>query len=312
MIIRQFAIDDLSLGEPVIGVAARLDVSGKATLGPPSKGLDLTLTSRRLDAPGEFKALMTYVPATDKLTLNINSDEPAGGLFVHFANIPGLPPATLAFNGAGPLDNFTAKLDFSAGPDIWAKGEVVVARQNAGRRLTLDLNARLEGLTPPIVRPVFAGETTLKGSLDFNDDSTVVTPGLHFVSANARLDIEGGRLADNILGIEIHAGAIPGSAQIGKLDLNASIDGPARKPDHRRQVRRRKNPCRRRIARPRRRHVPRRPERPADRRSDADRFRGPSSLERPCARRPRACPGCRQRGEALARRLRCAWGRYRL
>ena len=230
VIVKQFAIQELSLGEPVIGVAARLDVSGKATLGPPSEGLDLTLASRRLDAPGEFKALMTYVPATDKLTLSVNSDEPAGGLFAHLVNLPGLPPARLAFNGAGPLDNFTAKLDFSAGPDVWAKGEVVVARQDAGRRLTLDLNSQLEGMTPPIIRPVFAGETTLKGDLYFNDDSSIATPGLHLVSANARLDIEGGRSADNILGIKIHAGAIPGATQIGKLDLNASIAGPIASP----------------------------------------------------------------------------------
>ena len=75
---------------------------------------------------------MTYVPATDKLTLSVNSDEPAGGLFAHLANLPGLPPVRLAFNGAGPLDNFTAKLDFAAGPDVWANGDVVVARQGAG------------------------------------------------------------------------------------------------------------------------------------------------------------------------------------
>ncbi len=67
VIIGQFGIDQLSLAEPVIGVAAQLNLSGKATLGPPSEGLDLALTSRRLDAPGEFKALMSYVPATDKL-----------------------------------------------------------------------------------------------------------------------------------------------------------------------------------------------------------------------------------------------------
>ena len=229
VIVRQFAIQELSLGEPVIGVAARLDVSGKATLGPPSEGLDLTLASRRLDAPGDFKALMTYVPATDKLTLSVNSDEPAGGLFAHLVNLPGLPPAKLAFNGAGLLDNFTAKLDFSAGPDVWANGEVVVARQGAGRRLTLDLHSRLEGMTPPIIRPVLAGETTLRGDLYFDDDGIIATPGLHLVSANARLDIEGGRSADNILGIKIHAGAIPG-AQIGKLDLNASIAGPIASP----------------------------------------------------------------------------------
>ena len=70
VLIKQFGVQELSLGEPVVGVAARLGISGKATLGPPSEGLDLTLTAQRLDAPGDFKTLLTYIPATDKLTLN--------------------------------------------------------------------------------------------------------------------------------------------------------------------------------------------------------------------------------------------------
>jgi translocation and assembly module TamB len=230
VIVKQFGLQELSLGEPVVGVAARLQIDGMATLGPPSEGLDLSLTSKRLDAPGEFKAVLTYVPATERLTLAVNSDEPAGGIFAHLVNLPGLPPVKLAFNGAGALDNFDAKLDFAAGPDVWARGDVVVARQGAGRKLTLDLNSRLEGMAPPIIRPVFAGETTLKGDLFFNDDSTIATPGLHLVSANARLDIDGGRSADGALGIKMHAGAIPGATQIGKLDLNASIAGPTLSP----------------------------------------------------------------------------------
>ena len=231
VIIKQFAVQDLTLGEPVLGVGARLDISGKASLGPPSEGLDLNLTSRRLDAPGEFAALMTYVPASDRLTLNVNSAEPAGGLFAHFANLPGLPPAKLAFNGAGPLDNFTAKLDFTAGADLWAKGQVVVARQGAARRLALDLTSRLEGLAPGVIRPIFSGETTLNGDVVFNDDSSIGLPGgLHVVSASARLDFEGGKSADNELDLKVHAGAIPGSKTIGKLDLNASINGPLAGP----------------------------------------------------------------------------------
>jgi translocation and assembly module TamB len=230
VIVKQFSLQELSLGEPVAGVAARLEIEGKATLGPPSEGLDLNLTSKRLDAPGEFKAVMTYVPATDKLTLAVNSEEPAGGIFAHLVNLPGLPPVKLALNGAGALDNFDAKLDFAAGPDVWARGDIVVARRGAGRKLTLDLNSRLEGMAPPIVRPVFAGETTLKGDVFFGDDSTIATPGLHLVSANARLDFVGGRSADNTLGVKIHAGAIPGATEIGKLDLNASIAGPALSP----------------------------------------------------------------------------------
>ncbi|HLX97507.1 MAG TPA: translocation/assembly module TamB domain-containing protein [Roseiarcus sp.] len=229
VIVKQFGLQELTLGEPVIGVAARLTIDGRATLGPPSEGLDLSLAARRLDAPGDFKAVMTYVPAAQKLTLAVNSEEPAGGLFAHLVNLPGLPPVRLAFNGAGALDNFDARLDFAAGPDTWARGDVVVAREGAGRKLTLDLNSRLEGMAPPLVRPIFAGETTLRGDLVFGDDSTIATPGLRLVSASARLDIVGGRSADNTLGIKINAGAIPGS-EIGKLDLDASIAGPALSP----------------------------------------------------------------------------------
>ena len=231
VLIKQFGVQELSLGEPVVGVAARLNISGKATLGPPAEGLDLTLTAQRLDAPGDFKTLLTYIPATDRLTLNVNSSEPAGGIFAHLANLPGLPPVKLAFNGAGALDNFTAKLDFNAGADVWANGQVIVARLGAGRRLTLDLDSRLEGLAPGVVQPVFAGHTTLKGDVQFNDDSSVALPGgLHLVSAAARLDFEGGRSANGLLDLKIHAGAIPGSATIGKLDLNASINGPLSSP----------------------------------------------------------------------------------
>jgi translocation and assembly module TamB len=197
VIIKQFGVQELSLGEPVVGVAARLSISGKATLGPPSEGLDVTLNAQRLDAPGDFKTQLTYIPATDRLTLNVNSSEPAGGIFAHLANLPGLPPVKLAFNGAGALDNFTAKLDFTAGADVWANGQVIVERQGSGRRLTLDLDSRLEGLAPGVVQPVFAGHTTLKGDVQFNDDSSIALPGgLHLVSAAARLDFEGGKSAN--------------------------------------------------------------------------------------------------------------------
>jgi translocation and assembly module TamB len=231
VLIKQFGVQELSLGEPVVGVAARLNIAGKATLGPPSEGLDLTLTAERLDAPGDFKTLLTYIPATDKLTLNVNSSEPAGGIFAHLANLPGLPPVKLAFNGAGALDNFTSKLDFNAGADVWANGDVVVARQGPGRRLTVDLDSRLEGLAPGVVQPVFAGHTTLKGDVQFNDDSSIALPGgLHLVSAAARLDFEGERSANGLLDFKVHAGAIQGSTTVGKLDLNASINGPLASP----------------------------------------------------------------------------------
>ena len=230
VIIKQFAVQELLLGEPVAGVGARLAITGKATLGPPSEGLDLHLDAHRLDAAGLFSALLSYIPATKNLALNLDFDEPAGGLFARFANLPGAPPVKLTFGGAGALDAFKAKLAFTAGPDIGADGQVDLTRQASGRRLTLDLKSRLEGLMPGIVGPVFAGETTLEGAISINDDSSVAAPGVHIVSASARLDVEGGASADQQLDLKIHAGAIPGSEIIGKLDLNAALKGPLSGP----------------------------------------------------------------------------------
>jgi len=79
---------------------------------------------------------LTYVPSNDRLTVSVASSEPAGGLFAHLVNLPGLPPAKLTFEGAGPLDNFDARLDFSAGADVGAKGDVTVSRAGAARKLS--------------------------------------------------------------------------------------------------------------------------------------------------------------------------------
>ena len=50
------------------------------------------------------------------------------------------------------------------------------------------------------------------------------------MSAAARLDFEGERSANGLLDFKVHAGAIPGSTTVGKLDLNASITGPLASP----------------------------------------------------------------------------------
>ena len=79
MIIKQFGVQELSLGEPVVGVAARLQIAGKATLGPPSEGLDLDADREAPRRAGRVQGAADLLPATDKLTIAVNSDEPAGG-----------------------------------------------------------------------------------------------------------------------------------------------------------------------------------------------------------------------------------------
>jgi translocation and assembly module TamB len=231
VIVKKFAIHQLGLGESLVGVPARLAISGHASLGPPTEGLDLDLEAHRLDAAGDVVAKLGFVPKSTLLSVALKVDEPAGGLLGRLANLPGLPPVEFSLQGAGPLDRFHADVDFAAGPTIGAKGAIDLARRGAGRALALDVQSRLSGLVPAMIANVFAGQTALTGGVFLADDGAVDVKGVHLVSQNARLDIEGSVTADSRADLSLHAGAIPGSPDIGKLDLNARLKGPFTQPE---------------------------------------------------------------------------------
>jgi len=234
--IADFNLRELVLGEPVIGTAARLSASGNASLGAPAEGLRLVFDARRLDAPGTLSARLNYNASA--LTLALNVDEPANGLLARAGNIPGLPPVKLDLNGNGTLDAFGARLTFTAGPTIGATGQAQLARTGATRRLGLDLDARIEGLLPQVVAPVFAGTTRLEGATVFGDDGTLSIPGLALVSQAARLDISGTLGTDRNADFKVSARAVPnsggstvaGAAQIKTLVFDGTVQGQLTAP----------------------------------------------------------------------------------
>jgi translocation and assembly module TamB len=239
VVIEKFALGELSLGESILGVAARLGASGNATLGAPSEGLNLKIDIERLDAPGRIAIAGAYVPQTTAIRTSIRADEPAGGLIARLANIPGLPPVKLEAGGDGTLDKLDATISFDAGDTIGAKGGVHLTRAGAGRQLALDLAARIEGLMPALAAPVFADTTRLDGNLQLGDDGAITLDGLTLTSKLARLNIAGTYGTDAMLDVAITASAVPnegggrtkaGESEIGRLALDATIRGPVKGP----------------------------------------------------------------------------------
>ena len=131
-------------------------------------------------------------------------------MFAHLANLPGLPPVKLGFNGFGALDNFDAASILRRRGRTSGRGATSrsCAKASDGNSRSTS-TPRLEGMAPAHRPPGLCGRDDVsKGDLYFDDDLRMTTPGLHMVSANARLDIAGGRSADDLVGLKIHAGAL--------------------------------------------------------------------------------------------------------
>jgi translocation and assembly module TamB len=236
--IGKFAVGEFRLGEPVLGVAARFTASGNATLGPPAEGLNAALEIRRLDAQGLSALKLTFVPATQQLDLSLQHDEPAGGIAARLANLPGLPPVKLDVAGAGHLDNWRGRIGFDAGPDVNARGDAVLTRDDQIRRLGLNLDARIESLLPAAVSAVFAGDTRLQGRIVFGDDGGYAIEAFRLASQLAELTAQGYLTARNELNVTARARALPntegatarGGARIARLVFDASAMGALNAP----------------------------------------------------------------------------------
>ena len=236
--IKAFTLSELVLGEGIAGQPARLAGDGKAKLGNPSEGLDVSADFRRLDAAGRFVAQLLFVPKGERLEVKANLVEPQGGLLSKAANLPGTPPINFDLDGRGTLDAFNARLDFDAGPEIGAKGGARLSRIGTDRRLSLDLTSRIEGLVPGPAAAIFSGETKLDGGMAFSDTGAFRIDRLDLASRTARLGIGGTLTADRVADFTISARAVPteggvtkaAEAELETLVFDGSLKGPLASP----------------------------------------------------------------------------------
>lgn len=195
----RLAVDDISLGAPVLGHAARLSLAASADLMAAGPGLSADFTLERKDAPGTVKGKVHYTPDTRLLDVDIAASEPAGGLVARVAGMDGLPPLDARVAGKGPIDAWDGTLSLSAGDVAQMTGAAGVRAVDGGHRVTLALDADVAKLLPPQVAPLFEQRTELAatalveaaGPVDV-ETLTVRATGIGF-AAKGKVDPEGPR-----------------------------------------------------------------------------------------------------------------------
>lgn len=234
----RLAIDKIDLGEPLLGMAAVLNLQASARLVDPAEGLALDFALLREDAPGEIKGSVRYAPdngaGSDSLYLDVTASEPAGGLVARLAQIEGLPALSLSIKGNAPLDNWDGRIALDAGSAGQLSGTAAVKQVETGRRVMLDLAGDIAGLVPGSIRPLFADQTTLLGSAIFEPRGRVVIEGLNATASGFGLALVGSldtkvKTADVKLdlvgGDPSHFAAIAPGVTWSGWRLNAAVNG---------------------------------------------------------------------------------------
>ena len=165
--IGELRVDSLQLGQPLIGVAAKLSVDGNLTLADGT--LDTKLDIDRLDRQGDRIALTAgFQNESRQIDLDLTVSEAPGGLISQALNIPDSPAMGLTAKGSGPVTDFTADIGLSSDGIDHVSGQVRLrgleqAQTSAqdGIVFTADLGGDLRPFLAPEIDPFFGTQTRL-------------------------------------------------------------------------------------------------------------------------------------------------------
>ncbi|TDE35593.1 translocation/assembly module TamB domain-containing protein [Antarcticimicrobium sediminis] len=166
----EIGVKRFELGEPVLGLAAELRMSGALSLADGALETELSVT--RLDRPGDALDLMAqFSNTTRQIALDLKLIEDAGGLISTVLKMPDRPPLLFTAKGDGPISDFTADIALVSddaeriGGAVRLRGLEVPEGTDPtapqGTRFSADLAGDITPMLPPEYRAFFGAETRL-------------------------------------------------------------------------------------------------------------------------------------------------------
>lgn len=141
IVIGNLLVADVTLDKSLLGTAASFRITGSAGTEQ-RETLRSALTLERSDGvPGRLQAKATYAPGSDRLTLDLQVAEPAGGLAARLLDLPDLPPVSLTLRGDGTLTKWPGTLEADLQDLLRVEATIGLARIDDGLRAVVDAKA---------------------------------------------------------------------------------------------------------------------------------------------------------------------------
>ena len=224
--VKALAVPVIDIETDVLGAAAELSLDATLDLPRDGRAIAVEAKLRRTDAPARADILLTHDAVANRLTLDVEAEEPEGGLLVRLLALPGRPAMRLRAMGEGPVDDLTLTLDADAGDVASARARLTLKRADNGLRAQLAGDAAIAAALPPAYRPLagpqisFAAVLTRSDAGPIDIDSVRIETEALRADASGRFDPANERLSGNVK----IAGDLAPFSDLTQLPLQGGFD----------------------------------------------------------------------------------------
>jgi translocation and assembly module TamB len=235
--LKNLTIDEINLGEPVLGAPVSLTASGAGSFALDPALITANLDIHRIDGvEASLLAKAKFEPAAETLAFDVTISEPRGGMAARLLEVPDLPALKLALTGSGPLTNWAANLNLALDGRTTVTGSAQIEETASERHLSFDLDGDFAPLAPPAAQAFLLGTTNAAGTARFSQEfeprSADLTMKSQTVSLVVKADLNNGNI-DASADIHVSAGenaliAVDLSARriaFGPLDATIKVSG---------------------------------------------------------------------------------------
>lgn len=159
--IAELAFPHIVFDPSLFGQGAELSLAGSLDLA--GGNLTSNLEVNRLDGPGGALRLAAgFSNSSRQLDIDLDLQEPEGGIVATLMKIEGTPPIHLTAKGSGPLDDVAVTVALDAGDARIVDGRVELSTDDTGLGFDVDFRGALSPLVPAPYRDFFAGDSTVR------------------------------------------------------------------------------------------------------------------------------------------------------
>jgi translocation and assembly module TamB len=156
-------LPEILLGGQLAGRVASISAQGSVRISGDPVAAQARLSLARTDGTqGALSVNAAYLPQDNRIDLDVEGEEPAGGIIAALLRLPGEPAVAIRASGSGPASDWAGKAEFAVDGTVVTRLSGRHQLTDGGSRVELSGQGAFASFLPASLAPLAAGDTQIE------------------------------------------------------------------------------------------------------------------------------------------------------